>query len=451
MNARTEPAWLSRALRPFADVRSGEAITALLLTLNVFLLLSAYYVIKPVREALVLALDSGAEYKAYMSGVIAVALLLAVPVYAKLVDRLPRLKLVVGVTLGFAAQLVLFFVAAAVPALRSRLGLVFYVWVGIFNMMVIAQFWSYANDLYDEARGVRLFPIVAVGASVGAAVGSQFSALLIPVFGVSPMLLVAAALLAACAGLFILIERRERASSPADERASVAERPVEERGTPNGAFGLVFSHRYLTLLALLSLVFSWVNSNGEYMLGKLFKAAASAAVERGELAAADVGRYIGAAYGEFFTYVNVAGVLLQALVVSRLVKFVGFRTAFVIMPLIALGNAAAVAFVPMLSVLRTGKIVENATDYSLNNTLRQMSWLVTSKEMKYKAKQAVDTFFVRMGDVSSAVSVWVLVALLALPVQRFAWLSMALVAVWLVLAVAIGRSYAEKRRVESRS
>src|SRR5687767_11703630 len=102
---------MSRALRPFADVRAGEAGTALLLTLNVFLLLSAYYFIKPVREALILVLESGAEYKAYMSGVIAVALLFAVPLYAKLVDRLPRLKLIVGVTLGFAAQLVLFFLA----------------------------------------------------------------------------------------------------------------------------------------------------------------------------------------------------------------------------------------------------------------------------------------------------------------------------------------------------
>lgn len=442
MNARTEPAWLSRALRPFAEVRPGEAGTALLLTLNVFLLLSAYYVIKPVREALILALDSGAEYKAYMSGVIAVALLVAVPVYARLVDRLPRLTLVVGVTLGFAAQLVLFFVATALPALRARLGLVFYVWVGIFNMMVVAQFWSYANDLYDEERGTRLIPIVAIGASIGAAVGSQFSALLIPVLGVSPMLLVAALLLVACSGLFLLVERREGAAERPSDIGKVGN--SKPAAGASGAFGLVFSHRYLTLLALFSLVFSWVNSNGEYMLGKLFKAAASDAVARGELAAADVGSYIGAAYGEFFTYVNVAGVLLQALVVSRLVRVVGFRLAFLIMPLIALGNATAVAFVPLLSVLRAGKLVENATDYSLNNTLRQMSWLVTSKEMKYKAKQAVDTFFVRMGDVSSALSVWVCVALLAFPVQRFALVSCALVAAWLVLAVAIGRTYARK-------
>jgi AAA family ATP:ADP antiporter len=144
-------------------------------------------------------------------------------------------------------------------------------------------------------------------------------------------------------------------------------------------------------------------------------------------------------------------VLLQALVVSRLVRWMGFPFAFLIMPMIALGNAAAVAFVPLLSVLRVGKIVENATDYSLNNTLRQMTWLVTSKEMKYKAKQAVDTFFVRMGDVSAAVAVWILIDQLELPVQRFALSSCVLVGAWLAIAIAIGRSFAQKRPTEGRA
>lgn len=125
MKASPEPPWLARALRPVTEVRQGEAVTALLLSANVFLLLTAYYVIKPVREALILALASGAEYKAYMSGVIAALLLVLVPLYAKLVDRLPRVTLVVGVTLAFAAQLLLFFAAMAVESLRSQLGLVF--------------------------------------------------------------------------------------------------------------------------------------------------------------------------------------------------------------------------------------------------------------------------------------------------------------------------------------
>jgi len=403
----------------------------------VFLLLTAYYLIKPVREALILVLESGAEYKSYMSGAIAIALLFAVPAYAKVADRLPRAKLVIGVTLFFAAHLVLFYAFSLSGSLKAHLGLIFYLWVGIFNMMVVAQFWSFANDIYDPERGKRLFPLVALGASLGAAIGSKIAAGLIPVLGVFPMLLVAAALLAVCAALFLLVDRREGERKA--EAAAPSFPPEGEKASNRGAFHMVFQHRYLLLIAGFSLIFTWVNSNGEYLLGKLFKEAALEAVTRGELPKADVGEYIGAAYGNFFFYVNLAGLVLQTFVVSRLIRVMGAGPAFFVLPVIALCDATAVAILPILAILRVGKIAENAVDYSLNNTLRQMLWLVTTREMKYKAKQAVDTFCVRMGDVSSALLVWVGSAFLSLSVRGFALVNVVLVAIWLVLAAAIVR------------
>src|SRR5690349_7566437 len=230
-----------------------------------------------------------------MSGVIAALLFGLVPLYGLLVDRLPRIKLVISVSLAFAAQLLLFYVAMAVPDLRSKLGLIFYVWVGIFNMMVVAQFWAYANDVYDKEQGDRLFPMIALGASIGAAVGSQLAEQLIKAIGVPPMLIVAALLLVLCAGLFWLVERREGSAPGSPEKGPASAAPVK-----HGGFNLVLRHRYLLLLALFSLVFSWVNTNGEYMLGKLIKADAAAAVAKGEVAAKQVGDYIGAAYAQFF-------------------------------------------------------------------------------------------------------------------------------------------------------
>jgi AAA family ATP:ADP antiporter len=438
-----EPNWLTTALKAVTEVRPGEAFTALLLTANVFLLLSAYYVIKPVREALILALASGAEYKSYMSGAIALLLFGLVPLYGKLVDRLPRIKLVIGVSLAFAAQLVLFYAALAVPGLRSWLGLIFYAWVGVFSVMVVAQFWAYANDIYSKEQGDRLFPMVALGASVGAAVGSKFSEALISTLGVSPMLLVAAVLLGACAFLFAVVERREHRQG---ETPAEADAP----GTrdKHGGFELVLKHRYLLFIALFSLLFNWVNSNGEYMLSKVIKADAAAAVQRGEIDAKQVGDLIGATYANFFFYVNVAGVLLQTFVVSRLVRWFGLSKAFLFLPAIAIANASIVAFIPIVALVRAAKTAENATDYSLNNTLRQMLWLVTSAEMKYKAKQVVDTFCVRIGDVCSALSVYLLVDLMQFSVSRFAWLSIGLGAAWIVLAMAIGRIY---RTLEERN
>jgi ATP:ADP antiporter, AAA family len=235
-----------------------------------------------------------------------------------------------------------------------------------------------------------------------------------------------------------LIERREGKASSA---GPVVGAPAATEKTKRGGFGLVVSHRYLLLIALFSLLYNWVNSNGEYMLSKLIKAAAAAAVQRHEITAAQVGGAIGSAYADFYFYVNVAGVVLQTFVVSRLVKWLKLPAAFLFLPILALGSAFVFAFVPIVALAKVGKTAENATDYSLNNTLRQMLWLVTSPDMKYKAKQVVDTFCVRIGDVCSALSVYLAVDLWGFSVPRFAWISIALAGGWLFLALAIGRLY----------
>ena len=151
-NAADQKSGLEYVLGIFTEVRAGEGVSAVLLTLNVFMLLTAYYLIKPVREALILVLENGAQYKSYMSAAIAVALLFAVPAYSRVAQRFARNRLVIGVTLFFVSHLVLFYVGSRIPAVASRLGLLFFVWVGIFNMMVVAQFWAFANDVYSEAQ-----------------------------------------------------------------------------------------------------------------------------------------------------------------------------------------------------------------------------------------------------------------------------------------------------------
>jgi ATP:ADP antiporter, AAA family len=429
---------LRRALRAVTDIRAEEAPLALSLTLNVFLLLMAYYVIKPVREALILSLESGAEYKSYMSAAIAVTLLVAVPAYARLVDRLPRLRLVVGVTLFFASHLVLFYLGSRVEALRGALGLGFYVWIGVFNMMVVAQLWSFANDLYDPERGRRLFPLVALGASLGAALGSKVAAVLVGLIGVDSMLLVSAALLVLCAALFVLSERLSLRVPSAPE-PQVAHPAAPESTESGGAFQLVLRHRYIALIAVFTLVFNFANSNGEYILGKLVKAEAAQAVASGLIGAGEVRAFVGKAYADFYFTVNVVGVLFQAFLVSRIIRYVGMTGALLVLPLLTLGSSMAVLAAPLLAVFRIGKTLENATDYSLNNTVRQMLWLPTTAALKYKAKQAVDTFFVRLGDVSSALLVYAGAGLLGWSVSAFAAVNAGLSLLWCALAVAIVR------------
>ena len=426
---------VERTLNLFTEVRRGEATSALMLALNIFLILTAYYILKPVREALILSGSGGAEIKSYVAAGQAILLLGAVPLYAKLASRYARRALINRVTWFFAACLVGFYLLAVAGA---PIAIVFYLWVGIFNLMVPAQFWAFANDIYNPETGKRLFVIVAFGASAGAVFGSFIAGQLIEPLGVYQLLLVSGAVLLLSLVLTNLVDSREQ-KSHAQGTTPDAE-PQESLGT-NGAFQLVMRNRYLFLIALLMLFLNWVNTTGEYILGRTVKDAASAIIAANPSQAFDIEAFIGHFYADFFTVVNIAGLLLQLFVVSRVLKYFGVGVAIFILPIIALGGYLVAAFYPVLAMVRWVKTAENATDYSLQNTVRQVLFLPTTREQKYKAKQAIDTFFVRSGDVLSAALVFVGTTVLALSTQQFAMVNIVLVAAWLILAYMIGREH----------
>jgi AAA family ATP:ADP antiporter len=203
----------------------------------------------------------------------------------------------------------------------------------------------------------------------------------------------------------------------------------------------VFSNRYLLLIAMLMLVYNLVNTTGEYILGKtvltLYERAHGAASAGG----IDETRVIGEFYGNYFTLVNVLSAVFQAFLVSRVLKYFGVRIALLVLPTVALIGYTGMAFVPLLSFIRTVKLAENSIDYSLQSTTRNALYLPTTREAKYKAKQANDAFFVRFGDVLSAGLVFAGTRWLSFGSRQFAYVNVALTVIWLVLAVAIGRRF----------
>ena len=434
---------VEKILGLFTEVKPGESGTTLLLAVNVFLLLTAYYLIKPVRESLILT-GGGAEIKSYASAGQVLLLAIAVPLYARLAGRFERRKLISIVTLFFMACLVAFYFLVLAGA---NVGVVFYLWVGIFNLMVIAQFWSFANDVYTTEEGKRLFVIIAFGASLGAVAGSKMAGTLLGLVGMAQLLLLACALLGVSIALTNIVDTRERRRARAVIKApeSRVDKPIEEKtlGKTSG-FKLVMRSRYLTMIAFLMLLANWVNTTGEYILGKLVSNAAAQAVATGMAGGVDAGTWIGQFYSDFFFYVNLLGVVLQLFAVSRILKYMGVRVALLILPVTALAGNLLVVALPVLAYLRWTKTFENATDYSLQNTVRNVLFLPCTREEKYNAKQAIDTFFVRAGDVFSAGIVFAGTTYLSFNVRSFAAFNAGLVVIWVILAVLIGREYRTK-------
>jgi AAA family ATP:ADP antiporter len=425
--------WLEQLLGVITEVHAREGLTVVLLTANLFLLLTAYYIIKPVREALILV-GGGAELKSYSSGFQAVLLLLLVPAYGTIASKVGRIRLINFVFLFFASNLVIFYLLSrlAVP-----LGIAFFVWVSIFNNMVVAQLWSFANDLYSTEQGKRLFPVIGVGASIGGVAGSAITSVLIQPLGVYQLMLVSAGILLLCLALTNVIHQREKQHM----RDAALQKQVELPLAREGAFRLIGGQRYLLLIALLILVLNIVNSNGEYMRDKIFTQAAQQAVAAGTAGGLSELKLLGTYSANFQFWQNLLGLLIQVFLVSRIFKYLGVRGSLLVLPVIALCSYSLIASAPIFAFVWVAKVLENSTDYSLMNTVRGALYLPTSREAKYKAKQAIDTFCVRFGDVLSSLTVFTGVGLLGLGIRNMAVFNIAAVVVWLLLGAGVIREH----------
>jgi len=436
-----------RFLCLFTEVKPGEGPTAMMMFANVFLILLAYYFIKPLREGWIAVSEiqglSKMEVKAYSSFAQSVLLLFVVGWYAKLADRWDRATLFARATLFCISNMVVFwflqpdFFFAKLPLS----GILYYLWVGMFGVFVVAQFWTFCADVYTDERGKRMMPFIAIGATSGAAAGSWIVNALVS-SGLLPteyLLLVAIGPL--LLSIYLVRRVESRAYTGGGENTAVRPGDTERASLWNGA-KLVLLSRFLLLAALVTLFTNWVNTNGENLLFRVVQETLAAQAEgQGFIDERSLLEFVRdgttAFYGNFYFWVNIVALLLQAFVASRLLKFGGFAAILLILPVIALASYTMMALLPVLAVVKVMKVAENATDYSLNNTSRHVLWLPVSSIMKFRGKPAIDTLYVRLGDGLAALTVVLGVHLLTLSTSGFFYFNVFLVLCWLVAGVML--------------
>ena len=462
----TELTRTERILRIFTDVKSGEGATAIMMFANVFLILLAYYFIKPLREGWIAVSDieglTHMEVKAYSSFTQSIALLFVVGWYARLSDRWDRVTLFTRATLFCISNIVIFWFLQPDLFLGNipLIGVAYYLWVGMFGVFVVAQFWTYCADVYTDEKGKRILPFIAIGATFGAAFGSWIvdqlvNSGLLPTEG---LLLVATLPLFLSIVLIRKVDRRENHQDrKADDTTGDEDEAIMEQPSILSGAKLVLASKFLLLAALVTLFTNWVNTNGENLLFKVIEdALALQAQKQGITGEHETLAFIRdgttAFYGNFFFWVNIIALALQAFVASRLLKYGGFAAILLVLPVIALTSYTVMALLPVLAVVKMMKIAENATDYSLNNTSRHVLWLPVSSAMKYHGKPAIDTLYVRLGDGLAAITVLVGVHLLALSTKQFFMFNIVLIVCWLIAGILLVKEHqrvSEKARESS--
>lgn len=422
---RRGSAW---ALRPFSRVEPAEIGLVAVMATTSFLLLTAYYLLKTVREPLIL-LEGGAEVKLYARAGQTLLMAVFVHFYGELARRVGAMKLLLAVFSFFISNLVVFALLARFTTVH--IGLAFFVWVGIFSYTAVAQFWALAADVCSEEQGKRLFPIFGAGSSLGAVAGSALAKPLVP-YG-PPVLMGTAVLILIVCVCLILAAHRARTTAQARRKAEVKERPLSRKG----AFALLIGDRYLLLIGGMVVLLNWVASSGEYLLDRTVLVAAEEA-QRAEGTSQET--FIGAFKADYFALYNLFGMLLQLFAVSRILRLVGVANALFFLPVSALVSYGAAALLPVLAVMRIVGIGQKSLQYSLQETTRHALFLVADRAEKFVGKTAIDTVAVRVGAISSA-TVTFIGTHLGWSLSTFAVVNVVLAAAWIAVVVAIAREH----------
>ena len=429
---------VQRLLRRLVEVRPDEVGPLVAAFAFFFCLLAAYYLLRPLRDALGLA--GGVGNLPWLFSATFVVMLAAVPAFGALAARLPPRRFVPIVYRFFAASFVGFAALLAAGTAPVAVGRAFFVWISVFNLFVVSVFWSVLADRFDNAQARRLYGFIAAGGTAGTLAGPALAALLAPRLDPQALTLAAVLLLEAAVQCFRRLDRGR--APPAGQGGRVADgmpvgggaRPADDGRLGGGAIAgitLIARSRYLQGMALYLLL-------GTVTATLLY-------VEQGRIVAdrfADT-----ASRTQFFAQVDLAvsalTLVLQTAVVGRLLRRLGVATALMALPAAVVAAFALVALAPGPAALAVAQMLRRATEYAVARPAREVLYTVVGREAKYKAKAVIETVVYRGGDAATG---WLATALGAAGVgfQALALAVLPLAAGWAALGVWLGRRQDER-------
>ena len=434
--------WLRRVLSPVVQLREGELSTGLMMFAYSFLAMTAYNVIKPITRSKFIS-SLGADNLPYVQ--LAAGLLIGVLMqgYSVLVARLPR-RYVAPLTLaGMSALLVGFWFLFRTGGDWVSVG--FYLLGLILGILLISQFWTLANDIYDARQAKRVFGFIGGGSSLGGMTGAGLTALVVSRVGTENLLLCSASILFLCAGLVALIVQREAA---AGRGGAVA---AEEEGVGGKeALRLLRESRHLQIIALV-IAFAAV---GAGLIEQQLNMAAEAF--KGRSATDDLTAFL----AQVTVYLSAIGFFIQVALTSRVHRYLGVGFALLVLPM-SLGATGIVMLLnAALWAPAAARILDTSLRYTLDKTTREVLFLPLPTALKYRAKPFVDVTVDRFAKGLAALLALVLIKPwgLGLNWQQISYASLAVVALWVLTAIRARREYLvtfrrsiERREVEAQA
>src|SRR2546423_566758 len=414
---------MKRIFAKLVDVRRAKFRALWLGFTFHFLILPAYYIVKPIRDSI--AASNRLETLPWMFTATLIVMLIANTIFAAIVARMERRKFIPFAYAFFILVLVLFFVLMRTgsPSQQVWTGRAFYVWVSVFNLFNTAIFWAFMTDLFTVEQGKRLYAFIAVGGTLGAIVGAYITKNLVRDLGQANLVAISAAMFAIICFLVRFFPRSytgDTSSEPAREE------PIG--GTAWSGFTNIARSPYLFGLAAAILLYTitstWAYFQQTTLAGAALKTSADRTVFLSSLE----------------IWVNTITVVIQVFLTGRLLKWFGVAFTLTALPLLSMLGFCAMAIAPSLAMLAFFQVIRRAGAYALMRPSREILFTVLKREDKYKVKGVTDTLGYRVGDQLGAWSYGGLGSNgLHLSLNVISWIAVPLTAGWCALSIWLAR------------
>ncbi len=351
-----------------------------------FCVLSSYYVLRPLREAM--GIVGHVKDLSRLFLVTLAATLVLSPLLAAVVSRWPRRRFVPIVYRFFALNLVVFFFLLRGASVHPTVARAFFVWTSVFNLFALSLFWGLLADLFRRDQGVRLFGLIGAGGTAGAMIGSSVTALLAERIGIAPLVLVSAALLELAVQLVQRLVRLFGDSATPEGSPD----PALRQGGVLRWLPALLKNPYLLAIIAYMLLFTFTSTSVYFEQARIVKSTVSSNAARTAL------------FAKMDLVVNLLSLGVQSLLVGRLLRRFGVGLTLALFPVMSVGGFLVLGASPTLTVIVVFQVLRRAADYGIAKPTREVLFTTVRREDKYKAKSFIDTFVYRAGDAIGALA-----------------------------------------------
>ncbi len=399
-----------------------------------FCVLSAYYIIRPIRETM--GVGSGPNTLPWLFFATFVTMLIVTPMFGWVASRYARRQFLPWVYLFFIANIIIFWIVFS-NAVNSEsdhiwLGRVFFVWISIFNLFVVSVFWSFMAEIYTREQGRRLFGFITSGGSIGAVLGGVATSYLAVRIGFQNVLPIAAGML--LLAIFCIKQLRKQSTQDSEEtsiEAIAKDRPLG--GNPFAGITHVFSSKFFSAIVLKSIIASLLGTALYMFTARLVEVSIPDTNEQTQF------------FSNINNWTNLLAFIGQMLVVKQVVQRFGVGVSMTLLPIASVAGFLLLAVEPTLAVVALVTVMRRALGFGFSKPTTDMLYSVVTPEEKYKTKNFIDTAVYRAGDVVGILGIRGLFAL-GMGIPGISVIMLPFAALWGSVSLWLGRDYRRRAK-----